>query len=120
MAESPGSFLDLVFLGSFLLVTSPVLLDELEEKLQLKFKVSPEDVDLIRTRLQINALVVKPGIVLDIVGDDPDDNRVLEAALAGEADYVVSGDRHLLKLGSVEGIPILTTRQFMDIVEAVF
>jgi uncharacterized protein len=115
----PGSFLDLVFQGSFLLVTSPALLDELDEKLRLKFKVSPEDADVIRTRIQINALVVEPGIVLNIVGDDPDDNRVLEAAVAGEADYVVSGDRHLLKVGSVENIPILTTRQFMDIVEAV-
>jgi putative PIN family toxin of toxin-antitoxin system len=102
-----------------LLVTSPALLDELDEKLRLKFKVSAEDADVIRARIQINALVVEPGIVLNIVSDDPDDNRVLEAAVAGKADYVVSGDRHLLKVGSVEGIPILTTRQFMDIVEAV-
>jgi putative PIN family toxin of toxin-antitoxin system len=103
-----------------LLVTSPAILDELDEKLRLKFKVSPEDADLIRARLQCNALVVNPGVLLDVVGDDPDDNRVLECALTGEADYVVSGDRHLLKLGSVEGIPILTTRQFIDIVEAIF
>jgi uncharacterized protein len=57
-------------------------------------------------------------MILDVIEDDPDDNRVLECALAGEADYMVSGDRHLLKFGSYERIPILTVRQFMDAVEA--
>lgn len=114
----PGAFLDLVFLGSVLMLTSHVLLDELDEKLSLKFKVSPEDVHLIRARIQAIALVVEPDVALDIVGDDPDDNRVLECAVTGEANYVVTGDRHLLKLGSIAGIPILTARQFMDIVEA--
>ncbi len=50
--------------------------------------------------------------------EDPDDDRVLECAVAGKADYVVSGDRHILKLSSYEGIPILTVRQFMDAMEA--
>ena len=114
----PGSFLDLAFLRSFLLLTSPALLDELDEKLRLRFGLSPEDADLVRARLQSSALVVKPAMILDVIKDDPDDNRVLECALAGEADYMVSGDRHLLKFGSYEGIPILTVRQFMDAVEA--
>ena len=116
----PGAFLDHVFLGSFLLVTSPVLLDELADKLSLKFQVSPKDVSLIRVRLQTIALLVEPAPVLEIVSDDPDDNRVLECTVTGRANYVVSGDRHLLKLASFEEIPILTTRQFMNIVEAGF
>lgn len=41
-------------------------------------------------------------------------DRVLECAIAGHADYVVSGDRHLLKLKSYEDIPIITVRRFMD------
>jgi putative PIN family toxin of toxin-antitoxin system len=114
----PGSFLDLAFLRSFLLVTSPALLDELDEKLRLKFGLSPYDAELVQARLQGSAVIVRPTIVLDVIKDDPDDNRVLECALTGEADYVVSGDRHLLTLSSYEGIPILTVRQFMDGVEA--
>lgn len=62
--------------------------------------------------------MVTPDIVLAVVREDPDDDRVLECAVAGEADYMVSGDRHLLKLGSYGGIPILTVRQFMDAVKA--
>lgn len=62
-------------------------------------------------------MVVKPTVILEVIKDDADDNRVLECAAAGEANYIVSGDRHLLTLSSYEGIPILTVRQFMDVVE---
>jgi len=51
------------------------------------------------------------------VKSDPDDNRVLECAVAGRADYIVSGDKHLRGLGSYDGIRILTVRQFMDTIE---
>jgi len=54
---------------------------------------------------------------LAIIKDDPDDDRVLECAVAGHADYIVSGDRHLLKLGSYDSIPILTVRQFLDTIQ---
>ncbi|HET6217060.1 MAG TPA: putative toxin-antitoxin system toxin component, PIN family [Acidobacteriaceae bacterium] len=113
----PGTFLDLALLQSFLLVTSPALLDELDEKLRLKFGLSPNDADLVRAQLQSSAMVVKPTVILEVIKDDPDDNRVLECAAAGEANCIVSGDRHLLQLSSYEGIPILTVRQFMDAVE---
>lgn len=114
----PGTFLDLALVNSFQLVTSPVLLDELDEKLRGKFEVSPTDAALIRLRLEASALVITTAFSLAVIKDDPDDDRVLECAVAGKADYVVSGDRHLLKLGTYEGIPIMTARQFMDAIEA--
>jgi putative PIN family toxin of toxin-antitoxin system len=46
---------------------------------------------------------------------DPDDNRVLEAAVAGEADYIVTGDRDLLELASYEGIRIVTPADFVEL-----
>jgi uncharacterized protein len=51
---------------------------------------------------------------LAVIVDDPDDDRVLECAIAGRADFIVSGDRHLLKLGSYDGVSILTVRNFLD------
>jgi uncharacterized protein len=50
---------------------------------------------------------------VNAVRDDPDDNRVLECALAAGAETIVSGDSHLLKLGVYEGIAILTPREFL-------
>ena len=109
----PGVLLDLAFQGLFLLITSQPLLDELEEKLSGKFALAPEDVRVVRDRLERTAALMAPDFVLDVVSQDPEDNRVLECAVAGKADVVVSGDRHLLQLGSHAGIPILTARQFL-------
>lgn len=114
----PGALLDLAFLQSFRTVTSPVLLDELDEKLRLKFEVSAEDTAAIRTKLQSIVEMVSPDAELKVIEDDPDDNRVLECAVEGHADYIITGDRHLLKLGSYEGIRIVTVRQFLDSAEA--
>jgi putative PIN family toxin of toxin-antitoxin system len=113
----PGSLLDLAFLQSFILVISPALMDELDEKLRLKFEVSAEDAAIVRAKLESNAEIVMPDVVLDVIEDDPDDNRVLECAVKGSANYIVTGDRHLLKLGAYEAIPIVTVRQFLGAAE---
>src|SRR6516165_3654958 len=89
----PGAVLDLGLLRAFTLITSPPLLDELEDKLRVKFGVSAGDAAAIRAKLEKAAEVVDPNLVLDVVNDDPDDNRVLECAVAGRADTIVSGDR---------------------------
>jgi putative PIN family toxin of toxin-antitoxin system len=113
----PGSLFDLAFLQSFILVISPALMDELDEKLRLKFEVSAEDAAIVRAKLESNAEIVMPDVVLDVIEDDPDDNRVLECAVKGSANYIVTGDRHLLKLGTYEAIPIVTVRQFLGAAE---
>lgn len=110
----PGTFLAQAFARNFTLVTSPVLLDELDEKLRSKFKASDADAAAIRQKLEAAAIVVSPIIVLQVIPDDPDDNRVLECAITGQAHVVVSGDRDLLRLGSHADIPVLTVRQFLE------
>jgi len=113
----PGAFLDLAILGAFTLVVSAALLDELDEKLRLKFLVTSEDAAAIRAKLESVADIVAPGLVLSVIDDDPDDNRVLECAITGQADCIVSGDRHLLKLKTYADMPIMTVRQFLDTID---
>lgn len=113
----PGSLLDLVFLQSFATIISPALLDELDEKLRLKFRLSREDAALIRARIENSARMVDPEETLSVVTDDPDDDRVLECAIQGAADYIVTGDRHLLSLGSFRGIAIVKVRDFLDSID---
>jgi putative PIN family toxin of toxin-antitoxin system len=110
----PGKFLDLALRRRFTLVTSKALLDELDEKLRGKFAVSENDALAIRAKLEGNANLVEPDFVLKEVQADPDDNRVLECAVAGKADWIVSGDRHLLEIGRYAGIAIVTVRQFVE------
>lgn len=52
---------------------------------------------------------------LDVISEDPDDNVVLLTAVNGKADYIVSGDKHLLALRKFEGIAIVTTSQMLEI-----
>lgn len=57
---------------------------------------------------------VEPEEDINAVDDDPDDDKFLEAALAGNVDYLVSGDQHLLTLSSFRGVNIVTPRVFHD------
>lgn len=49
-----------------------------------------------------------------IVSEDPDDDKILLCALSSGADFIISGDNHLLKLKKFEGIPIINPRQFLE------
>jgi len=49
-----------------------------------------------------------------VIKDDPSDNIILDCALASGADFIVSGDKHLLNLKSFQNIPILAPRQFIN------
>lgn len=109
----PRAFLDLGVAKAFTLMTSDVLLIELDEKLRGKFQLPIDQAQAFLSRLIESAVVVCPGFELQAVPEDEDDNRVLECAVAGEADFIVSGDKHLLRLGSYQSIPILNVRQFL-------
>lgn len=57
--------------------------------------------------------LVSPKIALDVIKEDPPDNRILECAIAGKADLIVSGDRHLRQLKTYQGIPIVRPVDFL-------
>ena len=65
------------------------------------------------------ALLVIPQETIQAIREDPDDNVVLECAVAGGADYVVTGDVHLLKLRQFRGIEILSPASFLMVLEQV-
>ena len=105
------------------LVTSAPLLRELDDVLGRPRIAEclgwrPEERASFIAALTDFAVIVAPKEKLQVVKADPTDNRVLEAAVAGGADYAVSGDRHLRELGSYEGIPIVTPARFAAILAA--
>jgi predicted nucleic acid-binding protein len=58
--------------------------------------------------------IVTPGqLRLSVIREDPDDDRYLECAVEGHAEYIVSGDRHLLALGTYRDIAIMSPRVFL-------
>jgi len=64
--------------------------------------------------IEANSTVVKPKLKLHIVEQDAEDNKIIECALTAGADIIVSGDKHLLKLGKYRKTTILTPREFFD------
>jgi len=60
--------------------------------------------------------IVSPKKPINIVSD-PDDNKFVEAAIEGNAQYIISQDKHLLSLRECQGIKIITPKEFLKIVE---
>jgi uncharacterized protein len=109
----PAAILDAAFDGRLVLVTSPPLLAELRRvlgypKLVKVITEAPRLADLI----EVSSVVVVPNRVLAVVNDETD-NRVLEAAVEGSADYIVSGDDDLLELGAFQDIPVVLPGTFV-------
>lgn len=61
-----------------------------------------------------NCRMIEPKVKLGVINEDAEDNKILECALASGADIIVSGDRHLLKLGKFKKTRIVTPREFFD------
>ena len=105
----PARLLAIAVDGSVRCFTSMPILDEIRDVLQRpKFGLTPDQVLALVEELHDLCYVVAPRERVRAVAADPDDNAILECAACAHADLIVSGDSHLLALGSWSGIPILS------------
>lgn len=100
-------------------ITSVDILDELSSALcypDLQDKVEDKELEMRWTIEDILSFstMVKPWRKVSVVSD-PDDDMIVECAVAGRADFIVSQDRHLLKIREFEGIKIVTPTEFLKI-----
>lgn len=98
----------------FRLVTSLECIYELHRVLnEFRDKLGINIVDFW-TMFAISAsLIALPQIRFSEIKDDPEDNKFLDAAVAGKADYIISGDKHLLNLRKFKGIRIVSPAEFL-------
>jgi uncharacterized protein len=94
------------------LIVSKAILDELLGVLARKFSREAEELARIAVLVSDLSVTVRPRGRLRVVKDDPD-NRVLECALAGRADLIVTGDRELPALGEYRGVRIIALRDYL-------
>jgi uncharacterized protein len=85
---------------------SPVLIREIDGAMRAKLDWSEADI-IRQLKLIVRAATIVQPTVMFEAASDPDDDRILECAVAGRADLIVSYDRHLTKLRSFRGIPIV-------------
>lgn len=99
--------------GRYLLLISPAILAGYQVTLA-RLHPGSEAAARVLYAVYLKAVTVTPRERLTVVRQDPSDNRFLECALAGHAQSLVSGDRHLLSLRTFRGIPIVTPRAFLE------
>jgi putative PIN family toxin of toxin-antitoxin system len=110
----PFQLLELAREGKISLNVSESILAEVEDVLQRKFGLPPDDIAEARRRLQAMARTVTPAVQLDVIKEDPPDNRILECAVSSGSDFIVTGDKDLLRLGRYDAIKILTVSDFLE------
>lgn len=111
----PKTVMQLVTSGKLTNYTSMAMLEELSRVIAYPKLHFPESLqaEIIETVFTVSTLVTATE-PLNVVALDPADNRILECALTAVADYIISGDSHLLELGSYAGIPIVKAKDFLD------
>ena len=96
------------------LIISKAIIHELLTTLSGKFSRDREELAHVAVFLTDIGDLVYPKRKVNILKDEPD-NRILECALAGHADVIVTGDRAILALGQYKGINILTLKEYLVI-----
>ena len=123
-AGPPGQILKLFIKEkAFELILSNEILEEIRRsiyypKVRKHIQATNHEIELGLASLELLADSVEAQLPEPVVLQDPDDDKYLAAAIEGCAEYVVSGDDHLLQLGEYEGIKIVTPRAFWELLKA--
>ncbi len=117
---TPAKILSAWHEEQFHLVTSPAILEEVERvfrypKIHKRHGWPEEKIGLFIEDLAHLAILTPGERTLKVIAEDPSDNRYLECAVEGNAEYVVTGDQHLLRLGTYQRVRILTPKEFLEV-----
>jgi len=110
----PREILHLIHQRKIVGVSSPILLAELADVLSKKFKFEQKKIKFYLHKLNLILQIVHPQKEIHVLKDEPD-NRVLEAAIAGNCNYIITGDKELLKLKKYKQVKILKSEKFLRI-----
>ncbi len=108
--------LELARTGEISLLVSEAILWETERVLRLKIHRSGSEIAFVLQAIRDISIFISPTTKLSLIKEDDADNRVLDCALDGEAEYIVSGDQHhLLPRGGFTGIKALSPARFLEL-----
>ena len=98
----------------FELVSSIEIIEELLNTLKhFKIQLDEETIESWRNIIIERVIIAKSSERLDVIKEDPDDNKFLETAIAGNVDYIISQDKHLLSIKKFKKIKIITPEEFL-------
>ena len=108
--------------GRFDVLVSASIIDEIGRVLRYprivkRHRQDERSIQRFLELLSSQAVMVEPTVILDVIKEDQSDNRYLECAIEGKAQFIISGDKHLLEMGEYRGIVILPPAAFMTLLE---
>lgn len=111
----PYEFMRNAIEGRCQLLLSEPILSEVSDKLRIRFGVPEDKIDEYKRILLANSKLVSPSIKIRAVKSDPSDDKILECAVEGSADYIVTGDMHLLKIKEHSGVRIVSVDEMLTL-----
>jgi putative PIN family toxin of toxin-antitoxin system len=103
---------------TFTLLISPQMLVEIRRVIEyphLKARIKPHEAKALLEALENDAVMLEGKLALTGVTPDPKDDMVIACGVEGKADYVVSGDPHLLKIKQYTGVQIVSPAEFVQV-----
>lgn len=113
----PGKILEMAQKDKITLIVSDEIITETVRILEEKFRWPRHNIDKFKRRLSDISENIRPKIKLDIIKEREYDNRILECAVSGDANLIISGDKGLLKLKKYKNIPIVRPRYLTYLVK---
>jgi hypothetical protein len=116
--SNPAKVIKLVQEGKIQLVMSSGIIDEIRAvllypKIMKRHRRSPEQINVFLKKLLKVAVITHSEPKLDVIKEDHSDNKYLECAVEGKADYIISGDKHLTDLKFFRGVKIVGPALFL-------
>jgi putative PIN family toxin of toxin-antitoxin system len=115
-AGKPGEILELFIKGDIEVFISPFILSEIERIFRERFKWGEGNIHRVLNRIKRQTILVHPKNKVSVIKENDADNRILECAIEGRVQYLISGDRkHLLPLKEYQRIKILSPAEFLKL-----
>jgi putative PIN family toxin of toxin-antitoxin system len=112
----PREVLDLVWREDIEAFISPFILKELEETLKKDFGWGKDQIKHTIEKIQAKTILIHPKNRVSVIKEKDDDNRILECAIEGKVQYLISGDRkHLLPLKEYQKTKIISPAEFLKL-----
>jgi len=124
--RKPSRILDAIIEGQLLSITSPPILAEARrvfsypklQRILVKNGIDGKSVEDYVSQFAQSSAIVPGRAEANFIENDPTDNMFLACAAEGEADFIISGDKHLTSIGTFQGIRIMDPANFLSFLES--
>jgi len=114
---NPHKVIELALDKKIQIFSSLAILEELEKILRRDFDEPDKMIHRQISLILEYARIIQVAVSLDVVKDDPEDDKIVECAASCNADYIVTGDKHLLNLKEYNRIKIISPRKLVEMLD---